>query len=325
MTKNKLSGKRVMITGGAGFIGGSLASELSVDNHVVIFDNFSRGTEDILSKVRVKENISLSRGDVLNPNDVKKAAKDVDVIYHLASIAGIYSVSKHPTKTIEVSFNGTQNILEAARKLDVSRVIYSSTSEVYGPHAFNASEEDMTAQGPLSNPRWYYATSKLAAENLVHAYYKEYGLGATSLRYFNVYGPGQIGEGAMKTFIQKALAGKTITIFGSGTQIRAWCYISDCVNGSIMAADKAAVGQAINIGNSNETPTINELARRIVTLLHSKSRIDYEPYNRPISDVYLRIPDISKAKKILGYEPYVPLETGILKTADYYRHEKSRL
>jgi UDP-glucose 4-epimerase len=172
--------------------------------------------------------------------------------------------------------------------------------------------------GAVGEARWTYAISKLAEEHLAHAYYKERGIPTVTVRPFNVYGPGQVGEGAIKGFIQRALKDETLEIHGDGAQIRAWCYIDDLVRGIGLAlVEKAAVGETFNLGNARAIVTIYGLANAIVRVLASRSRIVFT--NKDYADVELRIPSVAKARKLLGFEAEVDLEDGILKTAEYYR------
>jgi nucleoside-diphosphate-sugar epimerase len=315
----ELKNRKILITGGAGFVGSELAKKLSKENNVRLFDNFARGAEDVLNSMPNRQNVELVKGDVMNSDDVDKAVQGCDVVYHLASVAGIDTVTKKPTKTIEVTLNGTQNALRASIKHGVKRFIFTSTSEVYGPMAFNMNEEDFTSQGPLSEPRWYYATAKLAAENLVHAYYREYGLKITTVRLFNIYGPTQIGEGAVGSFVKQAITNQPITVYGQGNQIRAWCFVEDCVRALILVSDDKAIGHCLNIGNPYETPSIYQLANQVIRLTESKSKIIFQDRFSDKGDVFLRVPDIRKIKNLLGFEPQVFLEEGLKKTIEGFK------
>lgn len=316
--KDELKDKKILITGGAGFIGTALANRLSKNNKVILFDNFRRGTKNVMKFVN-KKNTVLVEGDVTKPEDVDKAVNNAEIIYHLAAVAGIHTVTEKPVETIEINFYGTKNILEAARKHDIKRFLFSSTSEVYGPYAFNASEEDPTSQGPLSEVRWYYATSKLAAENLVHAYYRQYGLKITTTRFFNIYGPNQLGEGAIGNFIKNAIVNKPLEIFGDGGQIRAWCYISDCIEGSILSYNKNVIGHSVNIGNPFEPISIFNLAKKIKSITNSKSKIKFIEKFSKKGDVFLRVPNIEKIKKLTGYQPKINLDEGLKRTISFFK------
>jgi nucleoside-diphosphate-sugar epimerase len=210
-------------------------------------------------------------------------------------------------------------VLEAARaNPHIERVIDFSTSEVFGSYAYNVREGDLTSLGAVGEARWTYAVSKLATEHLAHNYHKQFGLPALSVRPFNIYGPGQVGEGAIHRFIVQALHGRTVTVHNDGGQIRAWCYIDDMVAGILLCLERPeAVGQAFNIGNPRSVVTIDDLARRIVRLAESKSEVAYVPWNH--ADVELRIPNIDKARRLLGYEPAVGLDDGLARTIAWYR------
>src|SRR5688500_15981230 len=198
-----------------------------------------------------------------------------DTVVHCAAIAGIDTVIKLPVTTMRVNMVGSANVLQAASELShCDRVVCFSTSEVFGQHAFRSSETDATVMGKVGEARWTYAVSKLAEEHLAIAYHSEQGLPATVLRPFNVYGPGQVGEGALRNFIQRALRNETIEIHGDGTQIRAWCYVDDMVDGLMLAlTHPAAVGESFNIGNQRAVTTIYGLASAVVRVLQSRSQV----------------------------------------------------
>jgi UDP-glucose 4-epimerase len=242
-----------------------------------------------------------------------------DMIVHCAAIAGIDSVIKRPVETMQVNMVGSANVLEAAASLDrCERVVCFSTSEVFGQHAFLSAETDSTAVGKVGEARWTYAVSKLAEEHLAIAYHQERALPTTVVRPFNVYGPGQVGEGAIRTFVQRAIKNETIEIHGDGTQIRAWCYVDDMVNGVLLAlAHPNAVGESFNIGNQRAVVTIYGLANTIVRVLNSESEIRFT--SKEYVDVELRVPQVSKARQLLGFEAQVGLEEGLRLTAEYYR------
>jgi UDP-glucuronate decarboxylase len=220
---------------------------------------------------------------------------------------------------MKVNMIGTYNVLEAAMKQDnVERFIDFSTSEVYGSYAYKLGEGDTTTMGAVGEARWTYAISKLAGEHLAHSYYKEFGLPVVSLRPFNIYGPMQVGEGAIHTFITRALKNEDILIHGDGDQIRSWCYVDDIVQGILLCLEKReAMGHVFNIGNPKGTITILSLAQKIVDICESKSKIVF--VTKTFVDVELRIPDIEKAKKILGYGPKVDLDEGLKRTIEWYK------
>jgi UDP-glucose 4-epimerase len=313
-----IEGKTVFITGGAGFIGSALAGRLIAKNCVILFDNLSRNSLRN-RKFRNHSNLTLVEGDILNMDALTQAMQGVDIIVHCAAIAGIDTVIKRPTNTMRVNMVGSANVLEAATRLShVDRVVCFSTSEVFGQTAFRSSENDNAMIGKVGEARWTYAVSKLAEEHLAFAYHQEFGLPTTVLRPFNIYGPGQVGEGALHNFIVCAIKQKPIQIHGDGTQIRAWCYVDDMVDGLIMAIEHPkAIGESFNIGNQRAVITIYGLANTVIRVLESKSRLEF--IYKDYADVELRIPSVRKAKEILGFEAKIDLDEGIRRTAEYYR------
>ena len=313
-----ITNKTIFITGGAGFIGSALIGRLIEDNRIIAYDNLSR---DSLKDKGFKEhpNLTLVQGDVLDFDRLSSAMQGADIIVHCAAIAGIDTVIKSPTLTMRVNMVGSANVLEAASRLPrVDRVVCFSTSEVFGQQAFRATELDKTVVGAVGEARWTYAVSKLAEEHLAIAYYQEKWLPTTIVRPFNVYGPGQVGEGAIRTFVQRAIKNQPIEVHGDGTQIRAWCYIDDMIDGVILAmGHPRAVGESFNVGNQRAIVTIYGLANTIVRVLGSKSPIEFT--RKDYADVELRIPEVKKALDLLGFEAQVDLEEGILRTAEYYR------
>src|SRR6478735_8523603 len=248
-----LEGKRIFITGGAGFIATTLARELIDANHVVAIEN--------------------------------------------------------PVLTMRVNIVGTYNALEAALgTLDtVERFVDFSTSEVFGTHAFRVTEGDVSTIGSVGEARWTYAVSKLAGEHMARAYHDELGLPATTVHPFNVFGPGQIGGGAIRAFIEAALARRDLTVHGDGSQIRAWCYVTDMVAGVLACLERPeAVGHAFNIGNPRSSVTIYDLAQRIRRLTGCSGEIVFAPLG--YVDVELRILNVEKARELLGWEPRVELD-----------------
>lgn len=313
-----IEGKSVFITGGAGFIGSTLVGRLVKDNQVVIYDNFAR--DSIQSRpYRNHPNLKVVTGDILDFEKLCGAMKGADIVVHCAAIAGIDTVIKSPVTTMRVNMVGSANVLEAASRLTrCDRVVCFSTSEVFGQHAFMSSESDNTVTGKVGEARWTYAVSKLAEEHLAISYHQEKWLPVVVIRPFNVYGPGQVGEGALKTFIQRAVGNETIEIHGDGTQIRAWCYVDDMIEGLLLAmAHPKAVGESFNIGNQKAVVTIYGLANTVVRVLGSESAIVFSRKN--YADVELRIPSVRKARELIGFEAKIDLEEGIRRTAEFYR------
>lgn len=308
--------KKFFITGGAGFIANLLISKLIDANQITIFDNFHRDTLSN-SEVAGHVNLIVERGDVLDFDRVTAAMAGADIVIHAAAIAGIDTVIKYPTKTMRVNVIGTANVLEAARINGITgRFVDFSTSEVFGNRAINSSEEDDTVTGNAGEARWTYAVSKLAGEHLAMAYWKEFSMPVVSVRPFNVYGPGQTGEGALQIFIKRALKDEDLFIYGDGSQIRAWCYVDDFVTGLMACIDKEeAIGESFNIGNSRAVTTIYGLAETVIRVLKSKSNIIFKPALS--ADIELRIPSVNKALKLLNFKAKIDLDQGILRTADW--------
>jgi len=313
-----VEGKRIVITGGAGFIGSTLAQRLAEANQIVLFDNLARNTIQY-DKGGLHPNVSLLQGDILDYPAVRSAFEGADIVVHAAAIAGIDTVLRSPVNTMEVNMIGTANVLRAAADAGVkNRVLEFSTSEVFGSMAYRVSEENQAVAGSAGEARWVYAVSKLAGEHLAHAYFREHQLPVVTLRPFNVYGPGQTGEGAIQIFIRKALNNEPISIYGDGTQIRAWCFINDMVDALMLALDKPeAIGESFNVGNARAVTTIFGLAETVCRVLGSSSEIQFKPALS--ADIELRIPETRKAENLLGFKAKVDLEEGIRRTAEWYR------
>ena len=315
-----IKNKRFLFTGGAGFIGSTLAKKLITDNEILIYDNFSR---DSLKFKKIKsKNLKIIQGDILNFEKLQSTVEEYkpQIVVHLAAIAGVDTVIINPVKTMEINTLGTFNILKALEKNSgkLERVINFSTSEVLGAYAYKSSEKSDTNFAPVGEGRWTYSVSKVAGEHLVHSYFKQFGFPSVTIRPFNIYGPGQIGEGAIHIFIKNAVLNKNIEVHGDGDQIRSWCYIDDMVDGiELCLINKKAIGEIFNIGNPKGTVTISSLAEKIITLCKTKSKIVYVPKN--YVDVELRIPSIEKAEQILKFKPKIDLNTGIKKTFSWYK------
>ncbi|MCP4445742.1 MAG: NAD-dependent epimerase/dehydratase family protein [Myxococcales bacterium] len=319
-----ISGRRVLITGGAGFIGSHLAERLLANpadgNEVVIFDNFRRNA---LATAGLEDNprLTVIKGDVMDAEALHQAMDGCDSVVHMASIAGVDTVLKNPVKTMRIAMIGTDNALEAARKIGgIQRFIDFSTSEVFGRYAYHVTEFDSTTLGAVGEARWTYAVAKLATEHLAMNYHKELDLPACSIRPFNVYGPRQVGEGAVHHFIRRALTGEDLTIHNEGSQIRAWCYIDDIVEAVVLCLTKdQAVGHAFNIGNARSTVTIYNLAELVVRLTKSSSKLNFVDW--PNTDVEIRVPNAAKSKELLGFVANINLEEGLRRTIEWYRQD----
>lgn len=309
--------KRILLTGGAGFIGTALAQRLYEHNEVVVLDILRRnalGRSGLLDSA----NVTLIEGDVCDAEVVSEAARGCQIVVHLASIAGVDTVMRNPVLTMKTALLGTMHVLDAAvAHGGVERLVDFSTSEVFGRFAYNVTEGDATSLGAVGEARWTYAVSKLTTEHLALNYQKQYGLPTCSVRPFNIYGPGQVGEGAIHQFIVRALKGEDLVIHNDGSQIRSWCYIDDMVDGLLLVLTKPeAVGHSFNIGNPRSVITIHGLAHLILRLSGSTSEAVHRPWN--FADVEIRIPNIDKARS-LGYQPRVDLEEGLGRTITWYR------
>ncbi|OYT31410.1 MAG: NAD-dependent dehydratase [Thermofilum sp. ex4484_79] len=321
---------RVLVTGGAGFIGSHLVERLlSVGCHVTVFDNFSSGSIENLASVKSHPRIRIVKGDIMDLNTLNEEFRDVDTVFHMAAVVGVKKYVENPLKVLLVNSFGTYNVLEAARKNGVERIIFASTSEIYGKNKNIPLREDSDrVLGPTNIDRWTYSTAKAFDEHLCFSYMKTYGLKITILRYFNIYGPRQESSeygGVVAIFIKRVLSNKPPIVLGTGKQTRTFTYISDAIDGTMLASEKKeAIGEAFNIGSRNEI-TILELANLIIELAGKKGVLKpvIEPYEyfygRSYEDIMRRVPDISKAERILGYKPKVNLRDGLKKTIEWFK------
>ncbi|PHR67318.1 NAD-dependent epimerase/dehydratase family protein [Alcanivorax sp.] len=319
-----IQGKTIFITGGAGFIASMLISRLADNNKIVAYDNYTRNTlKD--TPYASHPNVRQIKGDVLDLPALKAAMAGSDLVVHAAAIAGIESTVRSPVTTMQVNMLGTANALQAAKEVGgIERFVEFSTSEVFGSYAFKVDELQQTVTGAVGEARWTYAVSKLAGEHLAHAYYKEFGLPTVTVRPFNVYGPGQTGEGAISIFVRKALNNQDITIFGDGAQIRAWCYVDDMVDGVLAGLEHPnAVGESFNIGNSRAVTTIYGLAQAVCHVTGSQSKIVFK--DALSADIELRIPKVGKAKELIDFEAKVDLEEGLRNTAAWIAENENVL
>jgi UDP-glucose 4-epimerase len=320
-----LAGKRIFITGGAGFIATTLARTLVEQNEIVALDNLHR---DALSATDLADhpNFGFHQADVLDADAVRELATGSTHIVHCAAIAGVDTVLESPVRTMRVNLIGTYNVLEAAvaTQATLERLVDFSTSEVFGTHAYNVREGQVSTIGSVGEARWTYAVSKLAGEHLAHAYHDELGIPTVTLRPFNVYGPGQIGGGAIRAFIEAALRGDNLTVRGDGSQIRAWCYVDDMVQAVRLCLEHPnAIGQSYNVGNPRSAVTIFDLAQRVRRLTGCPGEIVFAPLE--YVDVELRIPNVEKAREDIGFDARVELDDGLERTIAWYRARKPAL
>ena len=301
---------KALVTGGAGFIGSHLCERLIGEGaHVTVIDDLSTGKYANTGHLEGHERFRLVIDTILNAALVEELVKGVDVVYHLASAVGVSLIIDQPVKTIETIVGGTDIVLSAARRYR-KRVLITSTSEVYGKGSkVPFSEDDDTVMGATSIRRWAYANAKAMDEFLAFAHWQETRLPVVCVRLFNTVGPRQTGQYGMviPRFVQQALRGDPITVYGDGEQSRSFCHVMDVVDAlvKIMACDEA-LGKVVNIGNPEEV-TMNELAKRVKTMTGSASMIRMIPYEEAYTggfeDMRRRVPDITRAGELIGFHP----------------------
>ena len=317
---------KALITGGAGFIGSHLAERLLEDGHeVMVLDNLSTGSIDNITHLKGRSGFSYTIESVTNESLLAELIDRSDVVFHLAAAVGVKLIVEQPVHTIETNVHGTEVVLKHANKKK-KLVFIASTSEGYGKSTDVPFREaaDLVL-GPSAKHRWAYACSKLIDEFLALAYWKEKKLPVIIVRLFNTVGPRQTGQYGMvvPTFVRQALAGQPITVFGDGTQQRSFTYVGDVVEALVrLAADKRAIGEVFNIGNMGEI-TIADLAARVKAMTGSCSPIHYIPYDQAyeegFEDMPRRVPDISKIREFVGYEPKVQLDEILRTVIEYMR------
>lgn len=316
---------KIIVTGGAGFIGSHLVERLLHKGHEVwTLDDLSTGNRQYLSSILDHERHTFVHGSTEERKTVKRILSNCDAVYHLAAVLGVKNTVENPLKVIEGNLNGTRNILEEAYA-NKAKVILASTSEVYGKNdALPFHENSNRVLGPPSVHRWCYATAKAIDEHLGFAY-AEKGLPVTVVRYFNAYGPRQTASdygGVISKFMRAALHDKPLQVHGDGQQTRCFTYIDDTVSGTIAMLHPKANGMAFNIG-SDQPISIYELASKVVQLACSSSSIEHIPYEkvygRGFEDMRMRIPDLTRARTLLNWNPSIDLTTGLHKTMEWFR------
>jgi UDP-glucuronate decarboxylase len=305
--------KRILVTGGAGFLGSHLCERLLAQGHdVLCVDNYFTGRKDNIAHLLGDPHFEAMRHDVTHPLFV-----EADEIYNLACPASPVHYQFDPVQTTKTSVIGAINMLGLAKRLK-AKVFQASTSEVYGDPSMHPQREEYRGNVNPIGPRACYDEGKRCAETLFFDYYRQHGLKIRVVRIFNTYGPRMHPNDGrvVSNFIVQALRGEPITLYGTGAQTRAFCFVDDLIEGFVrmMAASDDITGP-INLGNPVETP-VADLARLIIELTHSSSTITYRPL--PVDDPIQRCPDIAQAKAILGWEPHVPLAAGLKKTIDYF-------
>jgi UDP-glucose 4-epimerase len=299
---------------------------------VHILDNLSTGSIENIEQMKGHKKFAYVLDSVMNESVVAELVDRVDVVYHLAAAVGVKLIVESPVNTIETNVHGTEMVLKVANKKK-KKVLIASTSEVYGKSEDVPFREDADlVMGATTKGRWSYACSKALDEFLALAYWKEKRLPVVVFRLFNTVGPRQTGRYGMviPNFVKQAVMGHPITVYGDGTQSRCFTYVSDVVDALIKLAEHpAAVGQVLNIGNDHEEIGILELAHRVKARTRSKSAIEMVPYDKAyeegFEDMPRRVPDLSKIRALIGYEPRVHLDEILDRVADYFTSDQARV
>ncbi|MGI6509946.1 MAG: UDP-glucuronic acid decarboxylase family protein [Erysipelotrichaceae bacterium] len=305
--------KKILVTGGAGFIGSHLCKRLLQQGEKVIcLDNLFTGTYDNIKSFLDNENFEFINADIINPIDL-----DVDEIYNLACPASPVNYQYDPIKTSKTSFSGALNVLELAKNAG-ARVLQASTSEIYGDPLIHPQTEDYRGNVNTIGPRACYDEGKRIAETLFFDYQRQYGVDIRVVRIFNTYGPNMLENDGrvVSNFIIQALKNVDITVYGDGSQTRSFCYVDDLVDGLIKMMEQDNFNGPVNLGNPVEM-TINELAEMVIEKTGSESKIVYR--DLPADDPVKRKPAIQLAKKQLNWQPKVSLNEGLDKTIEYFK------
>ena len=319
---------RALVTGGAGFIGSHLAEALLDAGHqVLVLDNLSTGSMENIAHLKGRSGFEYFIDSVENEGLLAELIDRSEVVFHFAAAVGVKLIVEQPVYTIETNVHGTEVVLKHANKKK-KLVVIASTSEVYGKsEAVPFREDSDLVTGPTTKHRWAYACSKAIDEFLALAYWKERKLPVIIVRFFNTVGPRQSGQYGMviPNFVRQALAGEPITVFGDGTQSRSFTHVADVVGALLkLVAEPKAIGQVINIGNTEEV-TIQKLAERVRQLSGSTSSIKLVPYDEAyesgFEDMPRRVPDLSKAAKMIGYKPMHTLDDILTQVIDYFRRK----
>lgn len=307
--------KRILVTGGSGFLGSHLCKKLlDMGNEVICIDNFYSGSKQNIFDFLDNPYFELIRHDITFPIYI-----EVDQIYNLACPASPVFYQKYPIQTTKTNVSGAINVLGLAKRLNIP-VFQASTSEVYGDPTIHPQTEDYWGNVNCTGVRSCYDEGKRCAETLFFDYHREVGLDIRVARIFNTYGPNMaVNDGrVVSNFIVQALKNENITIYGDGSQTRSLCYVDDLINGFIKLMDTPELYKPVNLGNPVEMSII-EIANLIIKLTNSKSELSFMPL--PQDDPMQRCPDISRAKNLLDWEPKVNQETGLKKTIDYFKNK----
>jgi len=320
-----MNGENIVVTGGCGFIGSHLVGKILMQgNKVTVFDKISENQAINLEPYKNNKNLTLIQGDIRDKEALKKVfTKDVQKVFHLSAVVGVKNYCADPLSVIDINVGGTRNILELAQKNEI-KVLFTSTSEIYGKNQkVPWSENDDRVLGSTYIDRWSYSTSKAICEHMIFGMHKNLGVPATIVRYFNIYGPRQAPYFVISQSIYKVLRGEQPLLYDNGNQSRCFTFVKDAVEGTLIAMNNPkANGQVFNIGSDEET-MISEVIKLIIKIsgknITWKNLDTKKHYGDQYEDITRRVPDVSKAKKILGWEVKTPLETGIRRTIDWVK------
>jgi nucleoside-diphosphate-sugar epimerase len=313
-----IEGQKIVITGGAGFMGTHLTFHLAPQNQVALLDIDVQSNSVNYTDLPRHPNVRLVQGDVCDPEFVRGELAGCDIIVHLAALLGVQKVVNNARRTMDTIVLGTRNVLEAScQNGPVKRLINVSTSEIFG----NTTAGGDAAPASISaanDPRMSYAAAKLLSEHMAWSYYRDLGVKVVNVRPFNVFGPYRKTSNAVGVFIVRALHGEDLLIHGQGGQLRSWCYIDDFCDGMLACLDRdAAVGEDFNLGNSLTTCTVHDLAKRIVRLADSSSNVRFVEH--PFSDINVRAPSGDKAARLLDFHPHCDIDESLQQTIQWYR------
>ena len=321
---------RYLITGGSGFLGSRFVKKLLDEgNEVTAYDNLSTGRSKNLEHFKDNRNFKFVKGDITDKDSLKKImTKGIDAVFHMSAIVGVKEYCKDPLKVVDVNVIGTRNVLEFALKNEIN-VLFASTSEIFGKNSnVPWKEEDDRVLGSTKVDRWSYATSKSMCEHMIFAMNKNRGLKTIIVRFFNVYGPSQPPYFVISQSVQKVLNNEQPLLYDSGNQSRCFTFVDDAIDGTMLAVkSKKSDGEVFNIGSSNETK-IKDVIEMIIEIAGKRGKIKWKNldtkkhYGNSYEDIPRRIPDVSKAKKVLGWEAKTTLRDGLKKTIEWSMQNK---
>ncbi len=321
---------RYLITGGSGFLGGRFVKRLLEEgNEVTVYDNLSTGQSNNLGPFKDNKDYSFAKGDIRDKESLRKAmTKDIDAVLHMSAIVGVKEYCKDPLNVVDVNVVGTRNVLEFALENEM-KVMFASTSEVFGKNPSAPwKEEGDRVLGSTKVDRWSYGTSKAMCEHMIFAMNKNHGLKTVIVRFFNAYGPGQPPYFVISQSVQKVLRNEQPLLYDSGKQTRCFTFADDAIEGTMLALkSKKAEGDVFNIGSNKET-SVKEAIELIIELAGKKGKLTWKNldtkkhYGNTYEDIPRRVPDVSKAKRVLGWEAKTSLRDGLKKTIEWSKQNK---